>query len=403
MTAVLPSFRKRAFAALSAAALINIFNPSAAECSEFLLGGTLVHTSYPLNRPPLSWTYEFSVTVDAEKWAIKAALSPTFYFSSSSDGRFTYEVNYQAADQVPHELRKLGGRGGCTASIDFAGPYPTNCLPVIKVLWLAFASSPFLDGNTNFLMVPPWLPTPTRDNLGSHRARSYQYTAVRFVESPRLPKHIDFNFSSNLFVQHIKQSNLPSEKRDSLLRQASSTDESITFDAPEATSTSEVAIPVTFRLNRFARFLDFQRPEGDTNRFREPYSTRGTNRLMESYSATVTNVLRSTASSFMLALPQEIGVSMFDPRFRDQKYPDLSLQYGFLSNAFWPPLDGADVQARLALARKWSDQQRQPSTGALSWLIISLMALLAAFPPLAMYRRWRNEKKTQQKTQQETQ
>jgi len=394
MPVILPSFRKPAFAVLLAVALLQVFVQTAAQCADFHASGTLVHTSYPLNKAPLSWAYEFSVTVRAEKWAIKAALSPTYYFSSSSDGQFTYEVNYQAADQVPPELRKLGGRGGCTASIDFAGPYPTNCLPVIKVLWLAFASSPFLDASTNSLMVPPWLATPTSDNPGAHRAHSYHYAVTRFVETPRLPKHINFNFSSNLFVQHIKQSKLRSEKRDSLLRQASSTAESISFDAPEATNTNEVAIPVTFRLDRFARFLDFQRPEGDTNRFREPYSTKGTNRLMESYSATVTSVSRSTESSFVLTLPQEAAVSMFDPRFRDQKYPGISLQYGFPSNAYWPPLGGADVQARLALARKWSDQQRQPSMGALSWLIISLLGLLTAFPLLVIHRRWQNGKKT---------
>lgn len=361
-----------------ALAIISAIFSTTIQGAEYEIEGTLIRTSYPKPVGSVSWTNNFRVAVKSNQWMIKYEFSPTYYGLGACDGSFTYELFYQAADQVFPEARKLGATGGCSASIDYAGIYPSNSLPIIKMLWLAFGSSSYFAGGTNHSMPPPWIPNGIVGTVAEAYERSYTFDLIQFDDSLRLPKHIDFVLSSNTFKALLEKIPIKPIARQAELQRLAGYTEYVVYDTGATTNYSGIIIPMEFSFERS---------------FRSTRTNSALIRKTESITAAVSRISHLSQSNVNILLPHNIPISMFDPRFRDAKYPDLSLIYDFVTNAYWPPLSGADVTNRLKAARERADKDRKVLNpgGDYSGFFTFVLVAILFLPLVVLY--FRRQKK----------
>jgi hypothetical protein len=110
---------------------------------------------------------------------------------------------------------------------------------------------------------------------------------------------------------------------------------------------------------------------------------------MEAYYGTVTNVMENYDTNYTLKLPSQLTITVFDTRFRDQRYPDISIPYWFSNRAAWPSMNGSNAGYRLMIARKHSDRLHPPDKSPLLRRIMVIVAAGILLYPMVyfIYRR----------------
>ena len=310
------------------------------------------------------YTNAFEAYLGQDEWRIRVTFGKnTNYFEEYGYDGHEYRGAFL---QAPSDLDPLAKDNTNATWLGFvdkasgsAASYPiTAASSELKFLWLALASSGFIDTDRSHRMVAPWVP---RSVPG---AQSFVYEAARLQQAHGLPRSVRFHASAALW------------KKEAGMRAAGPRERfpypegfvAGEYDAIRTTNVSGTSVPLEFGMDRFAPARD---PHARASRF-----------LVERYRATVTSVATVHGQDFSPEVMRVAkGAVIYDFRFADRRYPELAITWRAVSG-HWPSADRPEIPDMVRKARLQAD-----TLARMSWLsratkrtlaLVTMAILLAA-------------------------
>jgi hypothetical protein len=136
----------------------------------------------------MSGSLPFTVVVSNEHWRVFLFESrPGFYHEAGSDGTDNYYILHSPYAVRP-DGQPLKAQGPVASGVLGRGCFPSSAqVSGIKVLWLAYASAPYLDAGSNIWMPAVWPMYRTEPE-----SFIYDLALSRDTRPPHLPAAVDF-------------------------------------------------------------------------------------------------------------------------------------------------------------------------------------------------------------------
>ncbi len=305
--------------------------------------------------------YDFTVAVSNNQWFIKAIWPKSYSAEHGCNGKSVFGIIYDPS-LTPTNVPTPGNIN--------SGTYPLLMDPYNRVLWLAFASSYYIDTVTNNFMPAPWT-----DPFNNPRAYAYKVQIERFRKPPKLPAELTFIADKGLLSTAATNVNLDNPFKEDI---ASLSEIPVGFVGGKflttgTTNYNGLEVPVKFEMMQYA-------PDGFP--------------VVAKWSGRVTKLSPLKKESFLPKIPER-GISVADYRFRDKEHNVRYINYN-LTNGNW--LAENDPALRHQFMVKIGRQTDLPKQYVSRTLVAVILTLLFVIPPFVFlsFKMW-GQKKTQQK------
>ena len=256
----------------------------------------------------------FYVLIDGNKWQIEAQFTNYKEFCWS-DG--TEVSSYWL---FPHEK----GDRSLSRAFVLPGDYPLFADPVVRAIWLAFASSAYLSINTNTM------PALWRSGFSDPVCEAYEIRSLEFTsDQPKLPSKFDFVLSvkhlNSLKNMHYLSKRISTFALERAYNEAKQFDNEVDghYEVASLTNFNGLTIPSKFSFDIYAYNDSMQR------------------KIHERYSGNVIAIALTAMEPDVPDMPYPIWVD--DHRFSDAQTRIDSIGY-VVSNRFWPLMTDQKLQ-----------------------------------------------------------
>ncbi len=239
------------------------------------------------------------------------------------------------------------------------GEYPYSADEMPRFLWFAFLSGSVLHLSPTLDIPAPW------NNTSTPQSRSFKVGVKWPSDTNVFPKELSFTFSSELWSkalrEQIRSQNRPQpEFTEGAVAGIYSV--AVWTNVPEP---SGISIPANFELIRYYSYSAAKMPK-----------------VAERRSGQVTKLHLKAGDIATDQLPQE-SVDVFDLRFRDVRYPLLTVSYP-ITNQTWIATNDSSLSHYIELAQRSYDRARKalgvgpPRTSPIKRIIVVFLCVFIA-------------------------
>jgi hypothetical protein len=295
-----------------------------------------------------NYHYDFTLSVSNNQWYIKTIWPDSFIAEHGCDGESVFGVIYDyssGTNRVP------------PGDIN-SGTYPLLTDPYNRVLWLAFASSPYLDRMADSSMPAPWA-----GPLVDPYAYAYKTQLERSKVPPRRPMHLKFVADRDLISSAPKNTNLNNPSKDEIAALSSIPVGFLggEYFAKTTTNFNGLEIPTEFEMIQY--YVPIGLPAAK-------------------WSGHVSAITLASMESYLPEINRPVSIA--DYRFRNDEHSVRFINYN-LTNRNWPTeKDLNDPDLRQRFLAKINQQVSEPKEYVPRTPIAVILAVVFFVPPLAI-------------------